>query len=467
MHESLWCEVAVIGAGIAGLVLAHRLQRRGVDVRLFECSDRVGGTIGTQCWEGCTIEAGPFSVMPRSDEFAGLIGELGLNPKPGTPAGRTGRFVFTHGRLRRVPHGPLALLTTDLLTWAAKAALIRSVLRSPPPDTDPKSVTLHEFASRRLGPRAAECIVGPAALGIYGAPATDLLLDSCVPRIAKADRQARSLVGVLRKLKAERHLNGKAKPTERPAWAKSLITFPNGLSALPAALSRSLGDRLHLQSPASRLRRNHDGLAFETLNAAIHAKRLVVATGPRAAAAILRPICPEIADQTDRIRFASLAVVHLLFDQADLPDRPRGFGLLVRPNEPNMDPLLGVQIPGDIFPDQVPLGRVLLRAIVRDGSTANDKDLVQATLAAIGRTMTVNVASPVAANVIRWPDALPIYDVDHARAAERIQQQISVEPGIQLLTTLHGGLGINDRIVAAERIAGAMLKDSGSRSLRS
>lgn len=464
MRESLRCKVAVIGAGIAGLVLAHRLRSRGLDVRLIERSERVGGTIDTRDWEGCTIEAGPFSVMPRSEEFVGLISELGLTPRPGTPAARKGRFVFTHGRLRRVPHGPLAMLTTDLLTWPAKAALIRRVLCSPPPDADAQTVTLHEFASRRLGPQAAERLVGPASLGIYGAPATDLLLDSCVPRLAEADRQARSLVGVLRKLKAERDSKGKAHSQERPAWAKALITFPEGLGALPAALGRSLGDRLHLRSPVSDLRRIDDGLAFETPHADISAERLVVATDPRAAGAILRPISPVVKDQIDQIRFASLAVVHLLFDQADLPDRPCGFGLLVRPSEPNMAPLLGVQIPGDIFPDQIPPGRVLLRAIVRDGSIADDNDLVQSTLSAIGLTMTVN-AGPAAADVIRWPDALPIYDVDHARAAEVIQQKTSIEPGIELITTFHGGLGINDRIVAAERAAGAILKNLDSLSL--
>ena len=40
--------VAVVGAGLAGLTAAYRLEQAGVNAQLYEASGRVGG----RCWTG-------------------------------------------------------------------------------------------------------------------------------------------------------------------------------------------------------------------------------------------------------------------------------------------------------------------------------------------------------------------------------------------------------------------------------
>jgi monoamine oxidase len=73
--------VAVVGAGLAGLTCAYRLQQRGVNAALYEArSDRVGG----RCWTA--REFGPEQVGEHGGEFIdsdhrrirALVGELGL-----------------------------------------------------------------------------------------------------------------------------------------------------------------------------------------------------------------------------------------------------------------------------------------------------------------------------------------------------------------------------------------------------
>jgi monoamine oxidase len=75
-------QVAVVGAGLAGLTAAYRLQQAGVDVAIYEANpDRVGG----RCWTersffagGLIAEHGPERIDTRYQEIRALADELGL-----------------------------------------------------------------------------------------------------------------------------------------------------------------------------------------------------------------------------------------------------------------------------------------------------------------------------------------------------------------------------------------------------
>jgi oxygen-dependent protoporphyrinogen oxidase len=71
-------DVAIIGAGITGLVAACEVHRRGARPVIFEASPRIGGLIRTEHSEGFTIEAGPDSVLGSKPAGLELIRDLGL-----------------------------------------------------------------------------------------------------------------------------------------------------------------------------------------------------------------------------------------------------------------------------------------------------------------------------------------------------------------------------------------------------
>lgn len=70
--------VAVVGAGLAGLTAAYRLQQRGFDVSVFEARDRVGGRVGTVRQVDCIMDLGAAFYLGTYRESIDLIHELGL-----------------------------------------------------------------------------------------------------------------------------------------------------------------------------------------------------------------------------------------------------------------------------------------------------------------------------------------------------------------------------------------------------
>jgi monoamine oxidase len=73
--------IAIVGAGIAGLNAAFKLQQAGLQARIFEGSDRVGGRMFTAqnlLGEGLTTELGGEFIDSTHEEMLALMTEFGL-----------------------------------------------------------------------------------------------------------------------------------------------------------------------------------------------------------------------------------------------------------------------------------------------------------------------------------------------------------------------------------------------------
>ncbi len=97
-------DVAIVGAGIAGLAVARSLTAAGLHVVVLEARDRLGGRVETVRVDGGPIDLGPTWFWPGESRVAALATELELAVFDDWTAGDA--VVAAQGGLRRVP-GPV------------------------------------------------------------------------------------------------------------------------------------------------------------------------------------------------------------------------------------------------------------------------------------------------------------------------------------------------------------------------
>src|SRR5262245_17542246 len=169
--------VVIAGGGLTGLSVAFRLRqlRPHVAVTVLEPRDRPGGNIGTEDRDGFRVELGPNGFLDRTPSIPNLARDLGLTDQlvAASEGSRKNRFLFLGGKLRKLPGGPLGLLTTRLLSIRGKWQLLTEPWRQRRPQFSPggapvKDESVAQFVTRRAGKQAAEVFADALVTGIHG-----------------------------------------------------------------------------------------------------------------------------------------------------------------------------------------------------------------------------------------------------------------------------------------------------------
>ena len=120
-------DVIIVGAGLAGLSCARRLQTQGADYLLIEASDRVGGRVKTDVVKGYILNHG-FQVLqtayPEAQRFLDYAA-LGLRAfAPGAVFRIGGRFHTAADPLR-APRYVIQTLAAPIGTWGDRLRMAR------------------------------------------------------------------------------------------------------------------------------------------------------------------------------------------------------------------------------------------------------------------------------------------------------------------------------------------------------
>ena len=117
-------QVVILGAGMAGLTCALELERRGVDYRLLEASEQVGGRVATDECEGFLLDRGFQVLLSGYPELRRILNYQTLKLRPI----RTGAVIRQDGRNLVLPN-PLRDPQLAWQTWRSPVGTRADKLR--------------------------------------------------------------------------------------------------------------------------------------------------------------------------------------------------------------------------------------------------------------------------------------------------------------------------------------------------
>lgn len=457
--------IVIVGGGISGLATAFRLRQaadaegRALQITILEAEDQPGGKMRSDREGGFVIERGPNGFLDSRLNALGLMVDLGIeNLLMRADRNAAKRFVCRDGRLVPLPETPPAFLRSSLLSGAAKRRLMHEPWI---PAGTAHDESIGDLAARRMGPEARDYLVDPMISGVYAGDPARLSAAAALPRLVLMERKygswirgAIALQGGLPRLlgKMAGRVFGRGPGGGISAGPSGVLTsFKGGVTTLVQVLAERVGASLRLGAPVTSIERVATGwLVGAGTGEGTHyypADALVLACPADVSSRLLQSAFPSLSGELGAIPYASITVVAVGFNKADLPEGAvDGFGFLVP--EVEHRPVLGVLWDSSIFPDRAPPGQVLLRAMVGgarhpDLAVAADEVLVPMVLQQIAELMGIR-ATPTRVHVVRWAQGIPQYNVGHLDRMARIDASLSRLPGLFLCHNSYRGISLDD-----------------------
>ncbi len=260
-------DVAVVGAGFAGLAAARELASAGRSVIVLEARNRVGGrTVNAEIGEGQVVELGGQWIGPTQERVAALADAVGVETFPTHTEGAN--LIRLDGRLRRyrgtIPRlGPLVLL--DIARGLRKLnGLSRRIDPAAPWEARDAArldaTSLAEWVERTMFTRTAKRLMRVTTRTAWGAEPEELSM----LHMAFYLRSAGSF-----ELMTD---------TVGGAQQDRLV---GGSQDIAIRVAAELGDRVVLGTPVTRITERAGGLRIAAGRATeVHARRAIVAVPP-------------------------------------------------------------------------------------------------------------------------------------------------------------------------------------------
>ncbi len=255
--------IAVVGAGVAGLVATHELLGAGHDVHLFEAGADAGGhanTVRVETDDGrWEVDTGFVVFNDRNyPNLDRLFAELGVPTQPAemslSVSDGVGRFEWSSrpaGVFARPAHivdPRFHRMLADLVRFNREARGLVGQNGAGP--------SLRDFlAQRRYSPYFVERLIVPQVSAIWSADPAELW---SFPASFMAEFLSN---------------HGALQLRGRPAWR----SVSGGSRRYVDALTRSFGGRLHLRAPVRRIARGPDGVELSTEGSAERFDEVVLA----------------------------------------------------------------------------------------------------------------------------------------------------------------------------------------------
>lgn len=463
--------VVIVGAGISGLALAYRLGQKAPDIsiHILEASDRIGGKIWSERREGFLVESGPNGFIDLKPSSLDLCRDLGIANQliTGSETARKNRYLFRGHGLEPLPNSLISFLMSPVMSLRGKLSLLSERLRPRRQEVTDESVA--DFARRRLGKEAAENLVDAFVSGIHAGDPALLSLPAAFPRLAALERDYGSILRGMSALSRQRRRHARAQGQIAPP-PQRLWSFPGGMRVWIESLAAHLANppRVGVEVDVlNRVSQTRADWIVKTKDGNQWSADAIVLTCPTFdQTRLLRPLDAELAERVGSIAYAPVLVVALGFRATDVPTPLDGFGYLT-PQRLKRD-VLGVQWCSSIFPGRAGEGQILLRAMCggwarQDIAGWDDVRLSEAVRAELRASLGI-VATPIFQQIVRWPRALPQYQLGHLERRNWIEARSRDHSGLFLGGNAYGGVSLNDCTERAVVLAGQIVQFLRSRT---
>jgi oxygen-dependent protoporphyrinogen oxidase len=178
----------------------------------------------------------------------------------------------------------------------------------------------------------------------------------------------------------------------------------------------------------------------------------VLTTPAFVSASVLEATAPAAADELAQIRYVSTAVVLLVHAPGTGTTLPDATGFVVPSGKAPMTAatFLSRKWPSAAFGDRAVLRCFVGGAGAEDVLEAPDADIVQAVTRHLAAVLELP-EEPEATAVVRWPRAMPQYEVGHLERVAEIEA--SLPPGIFVVGNAYRGVGVADTVRNANEVA--------------
>jgi protoporphyrinogen/coproporphyrinogen III oxidase len=431
-----------------------------LEVQLLERGERCGGALETIRRDGFVIETGADSFLSEKVAAADLARRLGLGAEliPTRDIYRK-TYVVRTGRLVEIPAG------FSLLAPAYLGPIFSSSLFSPlgkiriamepfiTARTANDDESLESFVTRRLGREVLERVAQALAGGIYTADPKRLSMAATMPRFVEMERRHGSVTKGMRAAESARA--SKSSEVSGARWSP-FQSFRNGMATLPETLAARLGGSIRKNAEVVAMSRTGDVWRLALASGdSIDADAVICAAPAYSASRILAPVSPSASKILSRVSYASAATVNLTFRESDFAEPPRAFGFVVPAVERRR--IIAGSFSSFKFEGRAPVGAILARAFIggelsRAMMNLSDDEMVAVVRDEFRALLGIG-AAPGSAEVRRWPNSMPQYDVGHLDRVTEIERAITEVPAFAIAGAAYRGVGIPDCISSGEKAA--------------
>ena len=249
-------DVAIVGAGFAGLTAAREIERQGHSAIVLEARDRVGGrAVNYKLEDGVITERGATFAGPTQDRVIALAQRMKVGLFNTYDTGDN-LYIANGQRLRFSDTGPTGSAPPDPAVLPDLAQLVLrldSMSQQVPVDapwTAPKaaewdSITLQQFIDQNTVTPEFRAIVPVATRPIFGAEPDELSLLFVLFYVAASGNEQN--VGTF-----ERNFNTRD--------GAQMFRFAGGSQRICKKLARKLGRSVVLESPVRRIVQGRRGV---------------------------------------------------------------------------------------------------------------------------------------------------------------------------------------------------------------